>query len=248
MHVTRQMDPLLTSAASGMRARMESLDILANNLANVSTSGFKLDREAFNVYASADAKDGESYATLSPITERHATDLGQGPLTETGSPMNLALEGQGFLTVSTGDRLVYTRNGQLKIGKDGAIESADGYKIQNTLGKPLIVDPAVPIDVDREGMVRQGGQEIGQIQISKVDDASKLQKLGATYFMVADSSAMQKADAQVRQGYLEASNVNPADSSIRLVGVMRQFEMLQRAMQLGADMNRKTIDEVAKAS
>jgi len=241
------MDPFLISAASGMKARMESLDILANNLANVSTAGFKLDREAFNVYVSeeAQAANGE-YAPRSPITEKHATDLAQGTLNETSSPLNLALEGQGFLTVSTGDKLAYTRNGQLKIGKDGALETPEGYKVQNTLNKPLILDPAVAVDIDREGFVHQNGQEIGQLQISKVDDSGKLQKLGATYFMVADTSSMGKSNAQVRQGYLESSNVNPADSSIRLVGVMRQFEMLQRAMQLGADMNRKAIDEVAK--
>jgi len=241
------MDPFFISAASGMKARLESLDILANNLANLSTSGFKLDREAFNVYVSEQARAGDGeFAARSPITEKHATDLSQGTLSETGNGLNLALEGQGFLTVTNGDKLAYTRNGQMKIGTDGALETPDGNKFQSTLGKPLIVDPAIAVDIDREGMVRQNGQEIGQLQLSKVDDANKLQKLGSTYFMVADTSSMQKSDAQVRQGYLEASNVNPADAAIRLVGVLRQFEMLQRAMQLGADMNRKVIDEVAK--
>lgn len=243
------MDSLLTIAASGLKARMESLDIIANNLANVSTTGFKVDREAFSVYSSQDAENpADGRVALSPITERHTTDLAQGSLTPTGNPLDLAIEGAGFLTVSTGGRLAYTRNGQIKFGSGGALETAEGYRLQSVVGTPLIVNPLLPVDVDRLGSIYQDGQLIGQVLVSAIDDPGRLEKLGSTYFGVAGDGSLPRSDAQIRQGYLEASNVNSSDSSIRLVGVMRQFEMLQRAMQLGAEMNKRSIDEVAKVN
>ena len=110
---------------------MESLDILANNLANTSTAGFKLDRESFNIYISPDATGNETNpVSQSPITERHTTSLAQGSLTETGNSLDIALEGQGFLTASAGDKVVYTRSGQIKIGKDGALETPPANAVQ----------------------------------------------------------------------------------------------------------------------
>ncbi|MEO8026421.1 MAG: flagellar hook basal-body protein [Bryobacteraceae bacterium] len=248
--IAAAMDSLLISTASGMKARMESLEMLANNLANLSTSGFKLDRESFSLYASPEAESGNGSNTISqsPILERHRTDLSQGSLTETGSPLTVGLSGPGFLRVTKGSDLVYTRNGQLRIGAAGSLETSEGYGLRNRQGKPIIVDPLQAVDIDRQGIIRQGNHEIGQIDLVAVDNPDQMEKLGATYFMVSPSASVHSSDAEVRQGYIENSNVNPADASIRLVSVMRQFEMLQRAMQLGADMNRKAIDEVAKVS
>ena len=92
------MDNLTISAASGLRTRMESLDMLANNLANTETSGYKTDREFYNLYQSADAAEGGGEATL-PVVERPWTDFSQGTLRVTGGSLDLALSGKGFFTV-----------------------------------------------------------------------------------------------------------------------------------------------------
>src|SRR5215472_17698966 len=98
------MDPLLISAASGMRARMESLDMLANNIANAGTAGYKSDREFYSLYSTAealaDAPQVVEGAGTAPVIETHWIDFAQGPLSSTGNSLDLAIDGKGFFTVS----------------------------------------------------------------------------------------------------------------------------------------------------
>jgi flagellar basal body rod protein FlgG len=225
-----------------MKARMESLDMLANNLANTGTAGFKTDREFYGLYQQA-----------LPVIERHWTDFTQGVLLPTGNPLNLGLSGKGFFALNSPTGVVYTRNGEFQISKTNQLQTAEGYTLRNTRdkGKPILVDPEKAIDIDKDGVVRQAGEEIGQIEIAGIATAAEaLSKLGNSYFALADksASAAKAQDTEVQQGALEQSNVPVADAAVRLVSVMRQFEMLQRAMSLGADMNKHAIEEVARVS
>jgi flagellar basal-body rod protein FlgF len=236
------MDRLLISAASGMKARMESLDMLANNIANSGTTGFKADKEFYNLYKSE-----------LPVIEKQWTDFSQGSLVPTGNPLNLALEGTGFFALNSPRGVVYARSGDFQISRANQLQSVDGYTLRNVRrdGRPITVDPTKPIDVDGAGVIRQADQEIAQIEIAGFErPAEALGKLGSSYFAQVNPAGLTsgRADALVRQGALEQSNVPAADASVRLVSVMRQFEMLQRAMTLGAEMNKRAIDEVARVS
>ena len=236
------MDPLLISAASGMKARMESLDMLSNNIANSGTAGFKADREFYGLYQQE-----------LPVIEKQWTDFTQGALLPTGNPLNLGLSGTGFFALNSPAGTVFTRNGDFQVSKSNQLQTVEGYTLRNVRdkGKPIIVDPAQQIEIDKGGVVRQGGQEIGQIEIASVPTAPEvLSKLGNSYFALADSSkaAGPAQETEVRQGSLEQSNVPVADAAVRLVSVMRQFEMLQRALTMGAEMNKRAIDEVARVS
>src|ERR1700758_5179085 len=104
------MDSLTAIAASGLRARMESLDLLANNVANASTGGYKADREFYSLYVAPEAQGSDAASTM-PVIERPWTDLSQGLLQPTGNPLDLALSGNGFFTVQGPGGPLYTRNG-----------------------------------------------------------------------------------------------------------------------------------------
>ncbi|MEQ1945886.1 MAG: flagellar hook basal-body protein [Bryobacteraceae bacterium] len=235
------MDSLLIAAASGMKARMESLDMLANNIANANTSGFKADREFYNLY-----QDGL------PVIEGKWTDLSQGTITPTGNPLDLALSGAGFFAINGASGVEYTRNGNFVISKANQLATTDGFTLRNTRdqGRPITVNPALPVLVDPRGVVSQGGQEVGQIEISSIPSAAgSLAKLGNSYFSLSKGTPdppAPTANAEIIQGSLERSNVSPSDSAIRLVSVMRQFEMLERALRIGSDMNKQAIQEVAR--
>ena len=236
------MDPLLISAASGMKARMESLDMLANNIANTGTAGFKADREFYGLFEQE-----------LPVIERQWTDFSQGMVTPTGNPLNLALSGQGYFALNSPTGVVYTRNGNFQASKSNQLATPDGYTLRNALdqGRPIKIDPAQSIDITKDGVVRQGGQEIGQIEVSQIGSAPEaVSKLGSSYFALLDNTgaAAKPADTEVLQGQLEQSNVPVAEGAVRLVNVMRQFEMLQKAMTLGAEMDKQAIQEVAKPS
>jgi flagellar basal-body rod protein FlgF len=236
------MDPMLISAASGMKARMESLDMLANNIANSGTAGFKTDRELYGLFQQE-----------LPLIEKQWTDFSQGQLLPTGNPLDLGLSGSGFFALNSPSGTIYTRNGDFQISKSNQLQTADGDTLRNVRdnGKPITVDPTLAIDIDKDGVVRQAGQEIAQIEIDDVPTAPEvLSKLGKTYFAMSDPTRpVTKAQAtEVHQGTLEQSNVPVADAAVRLVSVMRQFEMLQRAMSVGAEMNKEAISEVARVS
>jgi flagellar basal body rod protein FlgG len=236
------MDPLLISAASGMNARMEALDLLANNIANTSTAGYKADRD-FNTL----------FQSQLPLVQRQWTDYSQGNLTSTGNPLNLSLAGPGFFALNTPTGMLYTRNGTFMISKSNQLQTVEGYTLRNTRdqGKPIVVDPAQAIDIDKDGVVRQGGTELGKIEIVNVDDAqTELKKQGTSYYALSSTAATPKpvTATDVVQGSLEMSNVPASEQGVRLVSIMRQFEMLQRAMVVGTNMDKQAIQEVAKVT
>jgi len=236
------MDQLLITAASGMKARQDSLDMLANNMANSGTAGFKTDREFYNLYEQA-----------LPTVERQYTDFSQGQLLATGNPLNVALNGKGFFALNGSSGVVYTRAGEFRVSTADQLETKEGYTLRNVLdnGKPITVDPKQTVDIAKDGTVRQGGQDLGQIEIAEpASPTDSLKKLGATYFALIDKNAAAPlaADTEVLQGQIENSNVPVGDSAVKLVSIMRQFEMMQKAINLGTEMNKQAITEVAKPS
>src|SRR4051794_21157523 len=164
------MDPLLISAASGMKSRMEALDMLANNIANSGTAGFKSDREFYGLYEQQ-----------LPVVQTQWTDFSQGTLTQTGNPLNLALSGNGMFALNSPNGVVYTRNGHFQISKSNELATSEGYTLRNILdlGKPIQVDPTQPIDINKDGAVSQAGQDLGKIQVDSPASAA-ISKLGST--------------------------------------------------------------------
>ena len=244
------MDPLTAAAASGMRARMEALDLLANNIANAATAGFKSDRESYNVYLADVARGGATDPEVLPVVERNWTDFTQGTVTATGNPLDLALTGPGFFSVEAGEGTLYTRNGNFRLSPKGRLETKEGYAVLGQKGKPIVVDAAKQVDISPEGIIRQDGAEVNRLAVVDFAKSDQLSKRGGTYFQLLDKDLKASAapEAGIAQGRLEASNVGTAESAVRLVSVMRQFEMLQRAMALGGEMNKKAFDEVARVN
>jgi flagellar basal-body rod protein FlgF len=243
------MDALTAAAASGIRARIESLDMLANNLANESAAGYKADQEAYDLYVSpeaADSPEGTNPAIL-PVVQNRWTDFAQGALLPTGNSMDLALSGKGFFVASTPTGPVYTRGGSLRFSRTGQLETLDGYGIQGNDGNPILLDSSKTIEVLPDGSVLQDGQQISQIAVVDFDDPKALSKRGGNYFRSVSTAAPAPASqAEVRQGQLEKANSDSAHSASRLVTILRQFEALQKALTIGADMNRRAVEEVAK--
>lgn len=244
------MDPLTTAAASGLQARMDSLDLLANNLSNSSASGYKSDREFYNTYLAADAINSPDPAVGdSPVVERHWTDFSQGPLTNTGNPTDLALSGAGFFAINGPAGTLYTRNGSFEVSPQGALTTSEGYPVRVVGGQPLTLTPSAPLVVGADGTVSQNGASLGQLEVVNFADPSQLQKAAGANFVSPDPqriSPQAATNVQVAQGKLESSNASPTESAARMVMVLRNFEMLQKAVKIGADMNRQAVEEVAK--
>jgi flagellar basal-body rod protein FlgF len=241
------MDQVSVTAASGLQSRMEALDMVANNLANTTTGGFKLDREFYSLFTAAD-NEGDDTSTKLPLIQKQWTDFSQGVLTPTGGALDLALSGKGFFAVKGPSGPLYTRNGSFQLSPSGQLTTTEGYAVLDTDGQPIQAEPQAPIQVGADGSITQSGQTLGQLQVVDFKDTSSLEKLGNSYFVSSDPKALPvaAADTTVQQGKTENSNVAPAESAVRLVGLMRQFEMLQKAIGITSDMNKQALTEVAR--
>ena len=246
------MDNLSIAAVSGLRSRMVSLDLLANNLANAATSGFKNDREFYGLYSSEDSTssvDGASGTTL-PVVEHQWTDFSPGISQATGNPLDVALSGKGFMELEGPTGPLYTRNGNFQVLPSGDLGNGEGYPVRNAGGGTIHLLPNKTITISTDGAVHQDGQSVGQIQVVDFKSTDSLKKVGSTSFENTNAKNLPLAPVgvDVQQNRLEGSNVPVAEAAMRLVGVMRQFEMLQKAIGISAEMDTKAIQEVARVN
>jgi flagellar basal-body rod protein FlgF len=243
------MDQISVMAAGGMRARMESLDLVANNLANSSTSGYKSDGEFYTLFASEAAGEDETGAGPSavPMIQRHWTDFAQGLLEPTNNPLDLGISGKGMFVVQGPSGPLYTRNGNFRFSTTGQLVTGDGYPLLQQNGQPFQANSSQPVQVSRDGEISQNGNSIGRIKFAAFPEPMNLLKQGSNYFR--NNTTLEPAaakDIQVFQGKIEASNVSASHGAVRIVGLSRQFEMMQKAITLSNDMGKKAIEEVAK--
>jgi flagellar basal-body rod protein FlgF/flagellar basal-body rod protein FlgG len=225
------MDSGLYAACAGLVARTQALDLAANNLANVNTSGYKAQLPTFrSVLASA------SNAASSPVAQAvndfgvlgdSRTDLLQGSLDHTGSDFDFALQGQGWFTVQSGTNRLYTRNGNFHVDSNGRLVTGDGNPVLGTQG-PIIVPPG-KLYVSGDGTVSVDGALAGQLQLVQFSSGTVLTAEGSSY-VSAPSTSEQPSSAQVVQGSLENSNVSAISAAVDLVSLQRHYDLLQQAL------------------
>lgn len=241
------MDPIIANAAAGLRSRMESLDMLANNIANAATGGFKADREYFGVFSGSEEDGGSASSVAMPSIDKQWTDFSQGVLGSTGNPLDVAISGEGFFAVKgpTGD--LYTRNGNFQLDPKGRLTTKEGYAVLDASGGEIRLAANKSVQVTLDGELKQAGAAGVRLQFAQFKDRSTLSKQGSNYFRhIGPAEQKTPAKPEVHQGKLENSNVSTAESAVRLVNVMRHFEMLQRAVTMTSDLGRRSLEEIAK--
>ena len=240
MHPLQSMDALTVSAVSGMKARIESLSLLANNIANSTSPGYKADGEVYSLYTADIADTGQA-----PVIERRWTDFSQGAPLATGNPTDLALRGDGFFQIATpGGEKLMTRNGSFVVSAGGRLEAQDGNPVLDTAGNPITgLDPRGGIEIGTQG---ESGRTIATVGVVMPSDPTLLVKRGASYFGFSEpGQTAAPAQAEVLQGRLETANVAAPVAAVRLIDVLRQFETLQKAIQINGEMSQR-LEEVAR--
>jgi flagellar basal-body rod protein FlgG len=228
------MERGLYIAASGMLAEQVRQDQLANDLANASTPGYKGDhaeQASFSDLLLWNSTTGAPVGSLSMGSRitKVVTDLTQGPLQNTGNPLDVALDGPGFLAVQTGSGVRYTRDGQLVVDGKGRLTTATGELVLGTSGKPITVgqvsDPT-KISIDARGTVKVGSRTVGTLAVMSLTGATKR---GDTLF--TGTPGVRPAGTNVQQGFLEGSGVQPAEAMVDMIVSFRSYETAQRAIQ-----------------
>lgn len=255
----------LNSAATGMAAQQLNIDVVANNMANVNTTGFRKSRAEFQdlLYHTVRAPGGQTGGGTSQPT---GIQIGQGTRTvatqamhtqgamrQTGNQLDLAIEGQGFfqVTLPSGE-VSYTRAGNLKTDADGRLVTADGFAIEPAITIPT---DATSISISSTGLVSvtQPGQgnasEIGQLQLANFANPTGLLATGRSLYTATTASGQaivsnpgEQGVGALAQGFLEGSNVEVVSEMIELIASQRAYEVNQRVIQAADEMLRKATE------
>jgi flagellar basal-body rod protein FlgG len=234
----------LYSAAAGMAAQQERIDGVSNDLANVSTTGYKQVRIGFRdlLYSSQGAAAGASVkAGAGAAASIIGREQGQGAMQSTGQPLDVAIAGEGWLQVQRADgSLALTRDGSLRLDANGRLTTADGLLVQPPIKLPRGAGPA-DVSIAADGTVRVGtGAPLGRIRLVTVPAPDGLQPTGGNLFDVTAASGGAQPVAAgattLRQGMLEASNVDVGDAMVELIDAQRGYQLASKAIQMQDQM------------
>jgi flagellar basal body rod protein FlgG len=238
------------SAVSGAVAQTRVLDTVANNLANVSTPGFKGERVSFaEVLSQAAARGGRPGVTNSFVKIAEARmDLRPGMLRPTEHPLDVALEGKGFLCLQDGNREVYSRGGTLHIRADGVLSDSMGKALLGRNNKPLRPGlEAGNLTIDAEGSVRTKDGVVGTLKIVEFAQPAVLQRQGGNVVAAPPEAGVELAkETKVRQGHLEAANVNPVSEVSSMILASRAYESMHSLISTFREIEARTVNELGR--
>lgn len=226
------MDSGMYAAYTGLLARTQALDTAANNLANAGTNGFRAQKDYFrDVLAGQQAAGSQLGAAVNDfgVLGGNRPDLGQGALVETGNPLDLALDGQGFFALQTANGVNYTRDGAFERSQNGVLTTSRGEPVLDPQGKTIPV-PSGEVRVGPDGSISVGGAVAGQVGVVDFPVGTQLTQQGANRFVVPAGTKPIAAAAAVRQGAVEGSNQDAVHGTMQLILVQRQAEMMQKAL------------------
>ncbi len=234
------MEQGLENAAIAMRNKMQNIQIVANNLANLNTTGFKrglgfaeiLDDETANV-------------------NRKLTDFSEGVFVETNNPLNAAISGKAYFTVKTPDGEHLTKNGDFIIDKQGFLASREGFRVMGQNGEinlqEELIDKNSSISITKNGEVKSDGNIINKLKIMNVEDEAKLMKAEGQRFYNDEKQydLAEEGDYEVHQGYLESSNTNAIIEMQAMIQLQKDYEASQK-MITSLDNMMGQVDEIGK--
>lgn len=247
------MDKMLYVAMTGARENMRAQQVHANNLANATTSGFKADFEQ----ARAMRVTGEGFESrVYAMSERPGTNTESGTLFETNRDMDIAVDGNGWISVINNDgKEVYTRNGSLQLLSTGELVTSDGNPVMGASGAPIVLPPSSKVNIAGDGTITV--YAIGDPATEPaVIDRVKLVTLEKDTFFKGTSGMMetnnglpvnQDINVKIRSGYLESSNVNAVGELTSIIGLAKQFE-IQIKMMKEAEENSSKASTILKLS
>ena len=245
------------STAAGLATATLRLGIVSNNMANVSTPGYKQYQLPEEVGKSIDlqrfAVDPQGRPvgtiTLGPQVGLSQLDLTAGPIQETSNPLDLAIAGSGFFAVQATDGTTrYTRDGGFHADRDGSLRARDGSAVLDTNGQPIHLPPNADVAVADDGSVLANGNTVARIQLVDFPAGAQLNKVGNGMFTAPNGVAPQPTTGvQVYQGYLEGSNVDMTESMVSTMNLVRAYEANQKLLQMQDETLKSTVNEVGKA-
>jgi flagellar basal-body rod protein FlgF len=240
------------AACTALMARTEALETIANNLANVSTAGF---RASHNVFSSLLATTGNSPLS---VLNQDANDYGvlsgteldtsQGALVKTSNDLDLAIEGPGYFAVQTAAGPVYTRGGNFRVSPVGQLITAEGDPVMGDNNRPITVIGG-PVSISADGTISTNGAISGRMKLVEFPPAVAVKSAGGTYYDAPAGAAVPALKSQVRQGMLESSNVNPMTTVVELITAQREVETMRHVLtMINGELDKTAAQELPRTN
>lgn len=240
------------AAASGMVAESLRNDVIANNVANINTAGYKRDVAVSRDFASVlieRINDGSPTPVIGTVgsgaqIDEVATIHTGGMMRQTGNDFDLAVNGNGYFVVQTPDGLRYTRNGIFTRNSQGQLVTSDGYRVMGQNG-PINVGEG-RMTVAGDGTISINGVETDRLRVVEFADEKQLTKQGSSLFAAPGGAQQQPATGVVNQGYLEMSNVNVISEMVNMINGFRTYEINGKSVQAHDQLLDKAVNEVGR--
>ena len=251
------MENTLLVGLSRQVALERQLAVVANNIANVNTTGYRSDKAVFEEYLKSPAHIDDFTGAdqrLSFVQDRATIhDFGQGPVERTGNPLDVALNGNAFFVVQVNGAERYTRNGAFQINTQGQLVTNDGHQVIGTNGPIIFQQGDQDISIARDGTitVREGNNTAidsrrGRLRLVSFEQPGVLQKQGANLFAAPNGAVAQAAtNAAAHQGSIEKSNVSGVGEMAKMIEVMRAYTGISSVIQQLNDMRKMSIERLA---
>ncbi len=243
------MENGMYAAVSRQLILRRSLDIVANNVANATTTGFKVeelgvaqnpDRRAFHVDGPQRVAFAQDWSLL--------RDFSQGALEQTGRPLDLAINGDGFFAVERNGVEHYTRDGSFTRDIEGRLVTQNGDLVLSEDGEPIVLDGENATVSDR-GELSVNGAPVAQLKVVAFGDNAALERLGEGVFIAPDDAVQRPLDqVTIVQGALEASNVTPIKEITRLIEISRAYQSVDRLINQAEDLRRRATERLGRVT
>jgi flagellar basal-body rod protein FlgF len=226
------------AALSSLKALRARSEVTANNVANMNTAGFKVERQIIQERALPSGKDKVSYA----LDTGSYTDMRAGEMRRTGDPWHVALEGDGFLVVQTADGVRYTRDGRLQRAVDGTLTTVSGRPVLNGNGGPIVIPPGGgPVSIAEDGAILAGGLPIDQLGVVRFPEGRPMSRQAEGLF-ATDEAPQLDAGTRVHQGMLEGSNVQAISEMVEMMQLEQDYQAVTNLDKEAAETARKALN------
>ncbi len=227
---------------SQQMALKRHLDIVANNIANMNTTGYKVVRPVFQEYL-VEEPFKDKMAFVQDYGVYH--DRTEGTLTETGRPLDLAISGDGYFSIQTDQGIRYTRNGNFKFDTEGNVITAAGDYLVDERNRSIQVDLTNPnIEIASDGTVNLGTEDTVKLQLFRFENEQIMKQEGNGYYNANGANPIPAENSRIMQGSLEGSNVTPVLEMTTMIEIMRTYQAAQKLLDAEHEMQMKAIEEL----
>jgi flagellar basal-body rod protein FlgF len=241
------MDNSFMVGLSAQQVLQKRMDTTANNLANMTTAGFKVEHL---ITRDLSEKPASSSDTPTEINFADAwmlqRDFSSGPIEQTGNALDFAIETEGFFAVQTATGEAYTRDGRFSLDEQGRIVTRNGDPVTGE-GGPITLNPTGgPVSVSREGSISQDGQIVGKLKVVDFKTPAALEKVGANLWRATDEQPTASTTAKVISGFVEGSNVNAVQELTDMIEISRAYTSVAKMISQSDELRGTSIDKLAR--